>query len=141
MKKRLIPVVLSVIFFIVNLVFYVLSITTYNEDGWKGIDMDRDYLVLVISSIFVIVIAIMNYINSTKYKKEIKLTAYSCLILNIVYGFYGITKVLSKGVEEIYEGNKFSINIEDLILYSIWFGLTLVTTIILYTYNKKRSLA
>jgi amino acid transporter len=109
----------------------------YNEDGWKGMDVDRDYLFILISSIFILVMAILNYKNNTMYKKEIKFTGYVCLSLNILYGLYGVIKTISKGVEEIYSGNPFTINLENLITYIVWFILATAATTVLYFIKKK----
>ena len=136
MKKKLILLILSCIFLLTTLILFFTSISFYDEEGWKGIDTDRDYLFLFISAIFLLVISILNYINKIIYNKEIKYTALACISLNVIYSFYGILKLLSKGVEEIYSGNKFVINFEDLIIYIIWFITSCVTLLILYI-NKK----
>jgi amino acid transporter len=141
MKKKLVLLVISILFVITSLVLFITSMEFYNEDGWKGIDTDRDYLFIFISSIFILVMGILNYKDRSKYNKEIKYTGYACLSLNVLYGLYGLIKVFSKGVEEIYAGNQFTINVEDLITYIVWFTLSIVATIILYYINKKNSLA
>lgn len=141
MKKKLIILVLSIIFVVASLVLYLTSMEFYNEDGWKGIDVDRDYLFILISSIFILVMAILNFKNNTLYQKEIKYTGYICLSLNVLYGLYGVIKTLSKGVEEIYSGNPFTINLENLIIYIIWFVASTISLTTLYLIQKRRSLA
>lgn len=138
MKKRIVLLVLSIIFLIISLTLFISNIEYYNEDGWKGLDTDRDYLILLITSIFVLVMSILNY--KKVYSKEVKYTGYACISLNVLYGFYGMIKVLSKGVGEIYSGNPFVINIDNMVMYSIWFVISLVAILILYNINKKRSL-
>lgn len=141
MKKKLILLIISILFVVASLILFITSIEFYNDEGWKGMETDRDYLFIFISSIFILVMSILNYKNKTKYCKEIKYSGYTCLTLNVLYGFYGLIKVLSKGVEEIYAGEAFVINVENLIIYIIWFILSVIATIILYYINKKNSLA
>lgn len=141
MKKKLVLLIISILFVITSLIFYITSMEVYNDDGWKGISVDRDYLIILLSSIVVLVMTILNFKDNIKFRKEIQTSGYFCLLINCIYGLYGIIKVLSKGVEEIYEGNSFTIDINTLIIYIVWFIASVITSSILIFIKKKRSLA
>ena len=139
--KKLIMLIVSILFVIATLIFFISSIEIYNDgSGWKGLETDRDYLFLFISSIFILIISILNYINRTKYNKEIKQCGFICIGFNILYSLYGIIKVISKGIEEIYDGNAFVINVENLIIYIVWFVMATIAILIIHIINKRSSL-
>ncbi len=147
MKKRISLICLAGLGFILALVDYARSFTSYGEVGdYFGFEASTDSLIITLSSLCVLILTILNlvgYIKQKSYAKEIEYTTLALVGFNVCYSLFSMIKDLAKAVNKLWDGGVFSLAYADIELYLYWFllsGALLVYLIFAYLekHNQKQ---